>query len=136
MHVAGTADRALVDELLDAHAHRMVPELEVDQVDDLGPHRLVEQRLGLAPIDGEGFVAEHAVPVREREAHIGGVDERGRVHGNEVEIGAAAHDLDGRHVARRHDLDHLATLERRENGRYHPRPESRADHADPHAPVF
>jgi len=114
----------------------VVPELEVDQVDDLGPRRLVEQRLGLAPVDGEGLVAEHAVPVREREAHIGGMDEGGRVYGDEIEVGAPAHDLDGRHVARRHHLDHLATVERREHGGDHARPEPRADHADPHAPVF
>ena len=95
-----------------------------------------EQRLGLAPVHGEGLVAQDVVPVGHRQAHIGGVDERRRVHRDEVEVGAPAHALDRRHVARAHHVDDLAPLERGEHGGDHVCPEPGADHPDPHVPVF
>ena len=114
------ADRTVGDERAHRHADRVVPELEVEQVHTLGGVGRGKQGLRFERVEAERLVAQHGVTGGQRPTHVGAVQERRRVHRDQIDIGPLAQRGDTRVIARRDDVDDLAPRRLRERGCHDP----------------
>ena len=71
-------------------ASRVAPELEVHEVDPAGLGREVVHRLCVREIAAERLVAEHGVAGLDRGGHVLAVQERRRLHRDQVDVPARA----------------------------------------------
>ena len=96
----------------------VVAELEVAQRDHTRGARLGFELGRLVGVERERLVAQHRLARGEREAHVRRVQERRRVHADEIDVGRASPSArTACVVARRHDVDHLAAFGRRRTTR-------------------
>ena len=65
---------------------RLMAELEVEEVDHPGGLGLGGQRRRFVGGHAERLVAQHGVSGRDGEPYVVGVEERGRVHGDQVDV--------------------------------------------------
>ena len=132
--VLDRAEHTRLDELPRAPAHRVEPELEVDEVDAGRVAGGVDEAPGGLDRGSERLVAQHRPAGLERDAHVPLVQERRRVHRHEVDPRIGDRRRDGGLVASRDDRDDLDSFGRREARCDHTRAEAGADHRDPESP--
>src|SRR5581483_1291615 len=103
-------DAAVGDRLSQRAPHRVVAELEVDEVHHAAVPRLLAQRLRRRRVRPERLVAQDGVTAPECETDVARVQEGRRVDGDEVDVAPRAELVHRVLVARAHDVDDLAPV--------------------------
>ncbi|HEX2736711.1 MAG TPA: hypothetical protein VHP57_01095 [Acidimicrobiia bacterium] len=94
------AEDTTADEITEPAAHRVAAKLEVDEVHGAGSLGGREQTGGLLCVEAERLVAEHRATRFERSAHVRAMEERRRVHRDQVDAALPAELGGGSLVAR------------------------------------
>ena len=89
LHVLDRTERVGAHELAQQPARGVEAELEVAERDRARRGRFGDERGGFVGVERERLVAQHRLARREREPHVRGVQERRRVHADEVDVGRA-----------------------------------------------
>ena len=131
LHVLDRADRAVLHEGAQRGAAWVVAELEVQERERTGIASGGLHRDGFVGVASEGLVAQHGVPCLECPGHVVAVQERWRVHRDQLDVGMRAQRPHRGFVARRDHVDDVAAVGLGEHWRHDPPTEAAPDHADP-----
>ena len=108
-----------------------IAELVVDEVQDLRVACEVAHLLGLDGVHAERLVAQHRVPAVDGAADVVEMQERRRVHRDQIDVVTSAQRGDRVVVARRHQVDDLAPFGHLEHRRDDTRADAETDDTDP-----
>ena len=104
------AEGAFVDHFPQQGARRRVPEFEVAERDHARRTRLGFEIRRLVGVERKLFVTQHRLALAQRETYVRGVQERRRVHADQIDVRTRRRGAHRAFVASRYDIDDLAVL--------------------------